>query len=74
MLVVAGMVMRARRLLGWRRIPAFVCGLALPVTVALQQWVAPAAANVAFPLLTTLGFALLGVVVRSAADGAPAPR
>jgi hypothetical protein len=66
MLVVFGMIVRAGRLRGWRRYPALLCGLALPAAVALNAAGAPAAAGVVFPILTTLGFALLGLAVRTA--------
>ena len=66
MLVVFGMIVRAGRLRGWQRYPALACGLALPAVVVLRGLGAPAVAGMAFPLLTTLGFALLGVAVRTA--------
>jgi hypothetical protein len=74
MLVVGGMVLRARRLGGWRRFPALVCGLALPLFVALRAARVPhPAVDYLFPLLTTLSFGLLGLAVRSAV-GAREPR
>jgi hypothetical protein len=68
MLVVGGMVLRAGRLRGWRRFPALLCGLALPLMVVLRAVGAPPpVAQHSFPLLATLGFGLLGLAVRSAA-------
>ena len=76
MLVVGVLALRAGRLRGWRRFPALVCGLALPTFVALRGLgVPPAVAGASFPLLTTLGFSLLGLIVfQSGPETPPAAR
>jgi hypothetical protein len=69
MLVVGTMVIRTGRLRGWRRYPALLCGLALPLFFGLHALGAP---GLAFPLLTAVAFGLLGLAVATS-DG-PGPR
>jgi hypothetical protein len=69
MLVVGGLVIAAKRFHGWRRLPFFLCGLAVPVHIVLSGLGAPGPAmSLGFPLFSTLGFFLLGLSVRTAAD------
>jgi hypothetical protein len=50
---------------GWRRIPAFLCGLALPLFFALIPIVGRERGGIVFPIMVTAGFFLLGYAVRS---------
>jgi len=72
MLVLGGLLVGAKRLRGWRRFPPFLCGLALPVFIVMRGVGAPGAVmSLSFPVLTTLGFFLLGLAVRTSADSTP---
>jgi hypothetical protein len=50
---------------GWRRIPAFLCGLALPSFFALIPIVGRERGGIVFPIMVTFGFFLLGYSVRT---------
>jgi|GEM_PF-1952916 hypothetical protein len=49
---------------GWRRLPPFVCGAALPLFFAVRPLAEPVAMLV-FPLMTAAGFLALGWTVRT---------
>ncbi len=67
-------VLLAGRWKGNRVYPLFLCGLALPALVVLQLAAGRDAGRLAFALLTTVGFGLLGYALRSSFQaGAPAP-
>lgn len=68
MLVVGGFVVRAGVWKGWRRAAPFVCGLALPSLFAAMAAGVPAAGFVLFPILTTIGFSMLGYAVRTSEE------
>jgi hypothetical protein len=76
MLVVGTMVLRARRLAGWRRYPALLCGLALPLGLGMRAaagTIPQPVIDASFPLLTTLGFGLLALaLLTTPAAGDPA--
>ncbi|HVE58354.1 MAG TPA: hypothetical protein VNB22_16095 [Pyrinomonadaceae bacterium] len=63
MIVVAVAVIRAGVWRGWRRIPAFLVGLALPSFFGLSAAVGRANGGFIFPLMVTVGFFLLGLAV-----------
>jgi len=64
MLIVGALVVRAGRLGGWRKLPPFVCGVALPVFVLLTAAGAPqGVAAASFDVLTMAGFGALGVTL-----------
>lgn len=63
MIVVAAAVLKARVWRGWRRVPAFLVGLALPSFFALWSLVGRENASFVFPLLVTTGFFTLGLAV-----------
>jgi hypothetical protein len=67
MLAMAAFVFRARVWRGWRRLPALVCGLALPAALAPAALGARWLGLIAFGALTTVGFASLGWAVRTSA-------
>jgi hypothetical protein len=67
MLVVGALVWRARVWRGWRRLPFFVCGLALPSYFATLPLFGEDA-RFAFITLVTAGFTLLGIAVRTAKE------
>jgi hypothetical protein len=63
MIVVAVAVVRAKVWRGWRRIPAFLVGLALPSFVALSIAFGRVNGSFIFPLMVTTGFFMLGLAV-----------
>ena len=65
MLVVGGLVVKAGIWKGWRRLAPFVCGLALPTFFISMAIGVPAVGFVLFPVLTAIGFSLLGYAVRT---------
>ena len=65
MLVVGVLVRRAGVWRGWRRLPCFVCGLALPAFFAAVPALGEDARFV-FIIFVTTGFTLLGNAVRTA--------
>lgn len=65
MIIVGVAVMRAGVWRGWRRIPAFLVGLALPSFFALSAIVGRENGSFIFPLMVTSGFFLLGLAVFS---------
>lgn len=67
MLVVGALVWRARVWRGWRRLPCFICGLALLSYFATLPLLG-ADARFAFITLVTAGFTLLAVAVRTAKE------
>jgi hypothetical protein len=65
MLVVAGFILKAGVWRGWKRLPPFLCGLALPgffIGVAFGQ---RDASGWFFTVTTAVGFLLLGYAVRT---------
>jgi hypothetical protein len=69
MLVVGALVLRAGVWRGWRRLPPFLCGLALPIFFAAMALGAGESAGLLFPVLTAVGFMTLGYAVRSSRPG-----
>jgi hypothetical protein len=65
MLAIGGLVVRAGIWKGWRRLAPFVCGLALPTFFISMAVGVPAAGFVLFPVLTAIGFSMLGYAVRT---------
>jgi hypothetical protein len=63
MIAVAVAVLRAKVWRGWRRIPAFLVGLALPSFFALSIGFGRENGNFIFPLMVTTGFFMLGLAV-----------
>lgn len=61
--IVGITIVRAGVWRGWRRIPAFLVGLALPSFIALSAAVGRENAGFIFPLMVTLGFFTLGLAV-----------
>ena len=61
--VVGVAVIRAGIWRGWRRIPAFLVGLALPSFIGLSIVAGRENAGFIFPLMVTIGFFLLGLSV-----------
>ena len=64
MLVVAGFIVKAGVWRGKRAVPAAICGLALPLFFGLSPVIGPVAGSIAFGATTTVGFVLLGYLVR----------
>ena len=64
-LVLGIAVVKAGVWRGWRRVPAFLVGLALPLFFSLLALFGRENANVIFPVLVTAGFFLLGYAVRT---------
>ncbi|MBV9224395.1 MAG: hypothetical protein JOY85_10230, partial [Acidobacteriaceae bacterium] len=61
LMCAAGMaILTARCWTGYRACLPFLCGLAVPVLVALQHMVGKETGRIAFGLLTTIGFGMLG--------------
>jgi hypothetical protein len=58
-------VLSARRWTGYRAYLPFLCGLAIPALLATQSIAGKQAGRIAFALLTTIGFGLLGFALRS---------
>lgn len=76
MIVVGISILRARVLSGWRRIPAFLCGLALPAFIACAASVGREFGGPIFVIGVTSGFFLLGLAIftfRRQEAGLPAP-
>jgi hypothetical protein len=63
MIIVGAAVVRAGVWRGWRRIPAFLVGLALPSFIALSIAFGRANGGFIFPLMVTIGFFTLGLAV-----------
>jgi hypothetical protein len=63
MIVVGVAVARAKIWRGWRLMPAFLVGLALPSFIALSIALGREKAGFIFPLMVTLGFFTLGLAV-----------
>lgn len=63
MIVVGIAVVRARIWRGWKRIPAFLIGFALPVFMVSSAVFGRETVGFTFPLFTTVGFFLLGLAV-----------
>ena len=69
LMCAAGMaILTARCWTGYRACLPFLCGLAVPVLVALQQMVGKETGRIAFGLLTTIGFGMLGYALRSSSQ------
>ena len=66
MFLVAGIaIIRTGVWRGWRLIPAFLIGLALPSFIALSGLFGRENSGFVFPLLVTCGFSLLGYAIRT---------
>ena len=63
MIVVGAAILRAKVWRGWRRIPAFLIGFALPSFIVLSIAAGRANAGFIFPLMVTTGFFTLGLAV-----------
>ena len=63
MIIVGIAVVRAKVWRGWRRIPAFLVGLALPSFIALSVAFGRENGSFIFPLFVTVGFFTLGLAV-----------
>jgi hypothetical protein len=63
MIVVGAAVARAKIWRGWRRIPAFLVGFALPSFIALSIAFGRENAGFVFPLMVTTGFFTLGLAI-----------
>lgn len=63
MIIVAVAVIRAKVWRGWRRIPAFLVGFALPSFIGLSTAFGRENGSFIFPLMVTTGFFLLGLAV-----------
>jgi hypothetical protein len=63
MIIVGVAVVRAGVWRGWRKIPAFLVGLALPLFFAASAIFGRANGSFLFPLFVTVGFFLLGCAV-----------
>ena len=63
MLVVGIAIVRAGVWRGWRRIPAFAVGLALPSFIALSAAAGRENAGFIFPLFVTIGFFSFGLAI-----------
>jgi hypothetical protein len=63
MIVVGVAVVRAGIWRGWRRIPAFLVGFALPSVIVLSIAFGRENGGFIFPLLVTTGFFLLGLAI-----------
>lgn len=63
MIIIGVAVIRAGVWRGWRRIPAFLVGLALPSFIGLSVVFGRENASFIFPLMVTTGFFLLGLAV-----------
>jgi hypothetical protein len=65
MLVVGGFILRARVWRGWRRLPALLCGSALPVSLATSAIAGREIGGVLFGVTTLIAFMSLGHAVRT---------
>lgn len=63
MIVVGVAIVRAKVWRGWRRVPAFLVGFALPSFIVLSLVFGRENAGFIFPLMVTTGFFLLGLAV-----------
>ena len=63
MLVVGIFVLKAGVSRGWRKLPPFLCGLALPVTFAIGAVGGISAGGVLFGVMTAAGFMSMGYAV-----------
>ena len=63
MIIVGIAVIRAGIWRGWKRIPALLIGLGLPVFIISSAIFGREYSGFTFPLLTTVGFFLLGLAV-----------
>lgn len=72
MIIVGVAVVRAKVWRGWRKIPAFLVGLALPVFFGASALVGRVNGSFLFPLFVTIGFFLLGYAVVATKTGAEA--
>jgi hypothetical protein len=63
MIIVGVAIVRAGVWRGWRRVPAFLVGLALPSFFGLSALVGRENGGFIFPLFVTLGFFLLGYAI-----------
>lgn len=63
MLIVGIAIIRAGIWKGWRRIPAFLVGAALPAFIILSAIFGREAVPSVFPVFVTIGFFLLGLAV-----------
>jgi hypothetical protein len=72
MIVVGVAVVRARVWHGWRRIPAFLVGLALPLFFGASALFGRENSGYIFPLFVTVGFFLLGSAVVTTKTGSEA--
>jgi hypothetical protein len=63
MIIVAVAIFRAGVWRGWRRIPAFLVGFALPTFIGLSIAFGRENAGFIFPLMVTTGFFTLGLAV-----------
>ena len=63
MIIVGVALVRAKVWRGWRRVPAFLVGLALPSFIGLSIAFGRENAGFIFPLIVTIGFFTLGLAV-----------
>ena len=68
MIIVGAAIVRAGVWRGWRRIPAFLCGLALPLFFASSALFGRENVGFVFIASVTPGFFLLGCAVRAAEE------
>ncbi len=61
MIVVGTAIVRAKVWRGWRRIPAYLLGFALPSFIVLSNAAGRENAGFIFPLMVTIGFFTLGL-------------
>jgi hypothetical protein len=67
--IVGIAIVRAGVWRGWRRVPAFLVGLALPSFIALSAAAGRENAGFIFPLMVTVGFFTLGLAVFTTKPG-----
>ena len=72
MIIVGVAVVRAGVWRGWRKIPAFLVGLALPLFFGASAFFGRVNGSFIFPLFVTVGFFLLGYAVVRTKTGAEA--
>ena len=68
MIIVGVAIIRAGVWRGWRRVPAFLVGFALPSFFGLSAVIGRENGGFVFPLFVTLGFFLLGYAVKTTDD------
>jgi len=71
MLVVGGFVLRAGVWHGWRRVPAFLCALALLAFFIASTVGVKEVGLVLFAVMTTVGYMSLGYAVRTSDRAVP---